>query len=196
MLELEGYILTGGAGSRMGRDKSTLELGGATLGQRAARILENVATTVSAVGRPVPGIPTVRDVLHSKNERAAIFGVQAALHSARTEWAVILSCDLPFITAEFFRLLISIAESAAVDAVVPVQPDGRLQPLAAVYRTGPCLTAVETMLAAGQRRLQEICERVETRRVPPNVYSNLAGCDKFFFNVNTPEDYRTAIDKL
>lgn len=196
MLELEGYILTGGAASRMGRDKTMLELGGITLGRRAAGILKGVATIVSAVGRPVPGIPAIRDILHPQNEKAAIFGVHAALHSAHTEWTAILSCDLPFITSEFFRLLISVAESAAVDAVVPVQPDGRLQPLAAVYRTGPCLTAVETMLAAEQRRLQEISERVETRRVPAAEYSHFSGCDKFFLNINTPEDFRNAIDKL
>ena len=83
MLELEGYILTGGAGSRMGRDKSTLKLCGVTLGQRAAGILEGVATTVSAVGEPIPGIPAIQDDSKCHTEKAAIFGVYTALLSSR-----------------------------------------------------------------------------------------------------------------
>jgi molybdopterin-guanine dinucleotide biosynthesis protein A len=65
------------------------------------------------------------------------FGAWSGLHAAvaysRSEWALVLACDYPFVTSDLLTLLAGFA-SKECDAVVPVQPDGRLQPLCALYR--------------------------------------------------------------
>ncbi|HVL90346.1 MAG TPA: NTP transferase domain-containing protein, partial [Actinomycetota bacterium] len=46
-----GLLLTGGASTRMGRDKATIVAGGASLAERSAAALRAVAAPVLAVGQ-------------------------------------------------------------------------------------------------------------------------------------------------
>ena len=50
MLDVEGFILVGGASSRMGTDKSSLKLGEQTIVERIAATMHRVTKTVSVVG--------------------------------------------------------------------------------------------------------------------------------------------------
>ena len=50
MLDVEGFILVGGASSRMGRDKSQLMLGRQTTVEHIADALSDVATRIRLVG--------------------------------------------------------------------------------------------------------------------------------------------------
>ncbi|MEP7213492.1 MAG: molybdenum cofactor guanylyltransferase [Acidobacteriota bacterium] len=199
-MRIEGFILTGGASSRMGRDKATLPFGETTLAGRAFEVLGHVAVNVRVVGESIGGIPGVADVFFSERAgtRASIIGLHSALFHARTEWAAVLACDLPFVSAEFFRRLAAIAEASGenFDAIVPAQPDGKLQPLAALYRRDECLNAVEAMLSENNFRLTEFLNRVNTHIVPPVDYSDLDKSGRLLFNVNTPEELAAAIEKL
>ena len=47
-----GFILAGGASSRMGRDKGLLDFGGVPLVLHIARLLEPLVTEVTVVGSP------------------------------------------------------------------------------------------------------------------------------------------------
>ncbi|MGI8494611.1 MAG: molybdenum cofactor guanylyltransferase, partial [Pyrinomonadaceae bacterium] len=78
------------------------------------------------------------------------------------------------------------------DAIAPVQPDGRIQPLCAIYKREICLPIIEKMLAAGNFRLQEIFTRVNSRLIDFSEIADLPDAENFFFNVNTPEDFRRA----
>ncbi|MER3461713.1 MAG: hypothetical protein C4342_01390 [Armatimonadota bacterium] len=102
-----------------------------------------------------------------------------------------LACDLPFVSGELFKKLASF-DRKDFDAVVPVQQDLRAQPLCALYRRASCLPIVETMLAGDDWSLQELLRRVETRFVGFDEISDLPNSGHFFFNVNTPADYKTA----
>ena len=132
MQSLEGFILAGGASSRMGRDKSRLVLDGQTLVERVATTLFAVTNTVSLVANSPTGtqtgtqtnldydLPTVRDVYE---KWGALGGLHAALTSCRADWAAVVACDLPFVTGELLVRLASLR--ADFDAVAPVQSDGR-----------------------------------------------------------------------
>jgi molybdopterin-guanine dinucleotide biosynthesis protein A len=200
-VDLSGYVLTGGASSRMGREKATLALGGKTLVERAVSVLKVVAGEVLTVGgNEVAGVPAIPDLAGGgpKKGKASIFGLQAALVHARTEWAAVLACDLPFVTADLFGLLTSVARSSGdhVEAVVPMQPDGKLQPLAAIYRPGACLKAIEAMIAGGDMRLHELVGRVDSKVVLPRTFAGLDPDGLLFFNINTPADYGAAKNLL
>src|SRR3982751_3045935 len=131
--EIEGFILVGGASRRMGADKAELKLGHRSFVERVAEALAAIAAEVSVVGdrdeTQIHHLKVVRDVYPAWG---ALGGLHGALSACRKRWAAVVACDLPFVTGELFVRLASLREN--FDAVVPVQPDGRLQPLFALYR--------------------------------------------------------------
>jgi molybdopterin-guanine dinucleotide biosynthesis protein A len=101
-----------------------------------------------------------------------------------------VACDLPFVTGELFVRLAGQREN--FEAVVPVQQDGRVQPLCALYRREPCLSRTEELIAAGERRPRVLLDSVRARRVMFSELADLPGAELFFTNVNTPDDYARA----
>src|SRR6266851_2430443 len=101
MFDVEGFILVGGASSRMGADKAQLLFGRQTAVERIVSELRSVASQVSLVGgRPEHaglGLKNIPD-LHSR--WGALGGIHAALDGCKTEWAAIVACDLPLVTGD------------------------------------------------------------------------------------------------
>src|SRR4051812_39779343 len=194
MRDLDGFILTGGASHRMGSDKASLELGGRNFVERIYAALGSISERISLVGgregAARPAWPVVPDI-HVK--WGALGGLHAALSACRAEWAAVVACDLPFVTGDLFVRLASLREN--FDAVVPVQADGRLQPLCSLYRAPVCLARAGDLIAAGERRPRTLLDHVRARKVAHQELSDLGGAERFFVNVNTPDDYRNAQGK-
>lgn len=202
MTNVDAFILIGGRSMRLGQDKAFAALGGQTLAERAANVAqialspkritfvagaENqfAGTLLFGLGHPV--------VFDLKPGFGAWSGLDTALGYALGEWAFVLACDLPFVTPELVNLLASTI-SADVDAVVPQQPDGRLQPLCVIYRSAAARKAVgeiftgRTMLPP----LVTLFESLKTRIVHPDEYTDFSGAERFFENVNTDADLNAA----
>lgn len=196
MSDAEGFILAGGASSRMGTDKAQLSLGGRTFVARIAEALRAIATEISIVGaRPEddePRLPIVADVYR---DCGALGGLHAAIRACRAPWAAVVSCDLPFVTGELFARLGDLRTPDA-DAVAPLQPDGRAQPLCALYSTARCMERVERLLTDGERRPRVLLREARTRWVEPAELADLRDAELFFLNVNTPQDYARARELL
>ncbi|PYS78243.1 MAG: hypothetical protein DMF66_07085 [Acidobacteria bacterium] len=192
MTDLEGFILAGGASSRMGEDKSRLRLGGRTFVERIAETIRPLASRVSLVSsRPETashGLPVVRDVYEA---RGALGGIHAALAACRAPWALIVSCDLPFVTRELFERLWSLRTDEA-EAVAPIQDDGRTQPLCALYAATSCKDLADELIRTDRLRPRELLRRARTRWVAFGELADLPQSALFFENVNTPEDYEKA----
>ena len=190
MKSCQAFILAGGASSRMGTDKSQLLIERQTFTERIANTLRTLTDSVTVVGRspgdsPLPSVPDVYP------QWGALGGVHAALTASNRDWAIVVACDLPFVTSELFEHLASLRLDH--DAVVPVQKDGRPQPLAALYRVDPCLQCATQLIEGGHRRPLDLLETVNTRWVAFAEIRNLAQAERFFVNINTPEDYDEAI---
>ena len=188
--DLQAFILAGGASSRMGTDKSQLVIAQQTFPERIAETLFEVTGSVTLVGRALDDstLPKVPDVYP---KWGALGGVHAALAACEREWAIVVACDLPFVTRELFLFLASLRLDH--EAVVPLQQDKRPQPLAALYRVDPCRERAETLIQAGRRRPLDLLEAVKTRWVAFDEIRNLDQAERFFVNINTPEDYYAAI---
>lgn len=193
MLDVEGFILVGGESSRMGKDKSRLVVNGKTTVSLIAEALRPLTTRIRTVGshlESTDSLPNIPDLQHGWGPLA---GIQAALRAGRTEFCVVVACDLPFVTTELFAHLLSfMPASEACDAIVPMQEDGRPQPLCAVYQREACLVATEKAIANDQHSPRAMLDRVRTRYISFSELTNLPGSDHFFFNLNRPEDYEQA----
>jgi molybdenum cofactor guanylyltransferase len=115
--------------------------------------------------------------------------LHAALAYARTEWIFVTACDYPFISIELIKYLKD-RISEDFDAIVPVQPDERVQPLITFYRTKSCLAAAEDLLRPNRSTppLRAIFDHVRTKTIPFADMARLPNAENFFANINTPGD--------
>ncbi len=172
-----------------------MSLDGRTFVESAAEALHAVTRSVSLVSsRPRAeshGFPVIKDL---RAGLGALGGLHAALLKCRAEWAAVVACDLPFVTGELFARLDSM-RADTLDAIVPLQEDGRVQPLCALYRASVCVEQVEELIRADELRPRLLLSRVRARRVEFEELRDLAGSARFFLNVNTPEDYARALEE-
>ena len=135
-------------------------------------------------------------------------GVHTALaHCGAGESALILACDLPFITTDLLTFLCGVHQGENPQSAspqfdrnpqsitVPLDQSNRPQPLAAIYDQSLEAT-VGQMLAANELRVDLLYSRVSTRRISFAEFANLRDAERFFINVNTPEEYIAALHRI
>ncbi len=198
-----GFIQSGGRSSRMGQDKSWLELEGRPMIERvvaAARpVVERLGIIINAANLQTERYEKLAEAWNAKllfdlhEHLGPLGGIHTALaHCSAHESALILACDLPFITPEFLSLLFEIHRNDDPKSVtVPLDQSERLQPLAAIYAQS-CRATIEQMLSAKEFKVDLLYSRVPTRVVNSAEFAHLPNAQRFFININTPEDYRTA----
>jgi molybdopterin-guanine dinucleotide biosynthesis protein A len=204
MLKIDGYVLVGGKSSRMGTNKFALSLGGATFAELAVLALRKIAENrvyfivganqKDAAAELLPlDVPRVADVLPDKGALGGIYtALQYSKSNSKSEWIAILACDFPFVTDDLFVRLTETAESidANVSAVAPVQSDGRVQPLCAIYRVEPCLKIAGKLMENEKvPAARKLLENAAAHLIDFDQLADLPGADRFFTNVNTPEDF-------
>lgn len=126
-------------------------------------------------------------------------GIRTALLWALEEGApgaVVIACDMPFVTPHLVRRLLTLAaprgENPPADAVVPESPGPRgVEPLCAYYSVA-CLAAVEAALQRGDRAAVAFLQEVRTRTLSRAELEGLGPADTLFLNVNTPADRERA----
>lgn len=150
-----GYVLAGGASTRMGRDKGRLPFpGAAPMAAHVARVLRlaGLEPTIVRASHDGPFVDedgvTVRVITDGGGERHPLVGVAAALEDAAAGLVLIVPCDLPWLDGG------AVAALCAADAEVVAWDGEREHPLLAVLdaaRARPCRA-----LAAANRPVREL----------------------------------------
>ena len=192
MDHFEAFILAGGASSRMGSDKSQLLINDHSFIEHIADTLFTVTNSVTLVGHHSDD-NRLRVAMDVYPKWGALGGIHAALSACQAEWAFVVACDMPFVSPEIIQLLAHQRNQA--EAVVPIQPDGRPQPLCAFYRLDPCLRQATQLIESGHRRPLDLLNSVKTRWVSFAELEDLDQSQNFFVNINTPEDYYEATQR-
>lgn len=174
-------ILAGGKSSRMGTNKSLLTLGGQTIiehiiGQISMHFDETIISTDSLNKYQFLNIPLVAD---TELDRGPLMGLASALVASKHELNFITACDFPDINMPFVRRMLR--ETEGFDAVVPRGPDGKIEPLHAVYRRNLAPLAMK-ILSAGEGKIRILLNKCRT-----NYIAIPAGID--FTNINTRNEY-------
>jgi molybdopterin-guanine dinucleotide biosynthesis protein A len=198
----------------MKMDKAWLEIDGLTMIERV------IAAARPAVGRlgiivnaANPHVERYENLADNRNA-SLIFdlhehlgplgGIHTALaHCGSNESALILACDLPFITTEFLSFLWYVHQSENPQSpspnpqsiTVPMDQLNRLQPLAAIYDQS-LEAVIRQMLAENELKVDLLYSRVSTRRVGFAEFAHLRDAERFFVNVNTPEEYQAALRRI
>jgi molybdenum cofactor guanylyltransferase len=197
--QISAFILTGGTSTRMGKPKGLLEFGGQPLILRIARLVEPLVSAVTVVGSLKPyaslGLEVIEDIqFSSPNEsgRTAgpLAGIATALTATRTEWNVILACDLPYLSAEWLDWLLARAVGSDRQIVMP-RTAGGPEPLAAVYRR-ECAAPTIAALQRGVRKVTDAMEQFRIEFVTERDWQHIDPDGCVLRNMNTPQDYEEA----
>jgi molybdopterin-guanine dinucleotide biosynthesis protein A len=139
---VEGFdavVLAGGTGRRLGgADKASLEVGGATLLDRALAAVSGASAVVVVGPQQQQASPASARVVFLREEPAGsgpAAALLAGLAGVRRDVVVALAVDMPFAAAVVPRLVRSLAANPGCDAAVARDESGRRQPLLAAYRT-------------------------------------------------------------
>jgi molybdopterin-guanine dinucleotide biosynthesis protein A len=197
--QVAGFILAGGASSRMGRDKGLLDFGGVPLILHTARLLEPLVAEVTVVGSPGRytklGLRAVADEAQTQDRpdkpgRGPLAGIAAALNATHSPWNMIVACDLPYLSAKWLDWLLSRAMLSRGEAVIPRTERG-IEPLAAVYRR-ECAAPIVAALDRGVRKVSEAVEKLRVELVYPREWGRIEPSEVILTNMNAPRDYNEA----
>jgi molybdopterin-guanine dinucleotide biosynthesis protein A len=181
--DLAGAVLTGGASTRMGRDKALLAVDGVPLALRVARVLAVAgAAPVVAVGGDLAGLRAagLTAVADPRQGAGPLAGIATALGALDADIVVVLACDLPAASPAAVRAVVqALRDAPEAHVAVPVL-GGRPEPLHAAWRRS-ALPAVEAALAAGTGAVRAVLDALGA--VP------VEGLDPAWFaNANRPAD--------
>jgi molybdopterin-guanine dinucleotide biosynthesis protein A len=201
---LSAAVLAGGLSRRMGTDKALLALrpGDPPL---LSLVLDRVAavagdTFVVASERPAYGRYGVPVVPDRYPEAGTLGGIATALAAATHEHCLVVACDMPFLHPDLLRWLAD--QPRDYDVLVPRLPGESRQGGGLVYQTlhaiyaRSCLAAIESRLAAGERRVISFFPEVRVREIELATVRRLDPELRSFFNANTPETVAQAREWL
>ncbi len=203
---VRGFVQAGGASSRFGTDKAVVQFGGKTMLARTAELVASVCEDVHVVAPtgkyshlswpvlddcwpgegPLGGILTV---LHHINGVSRSEGAQATQHRPRT-LALIVSCDMPFLTREFLVSLRDRALASQSQVVIP-QSGGGLEPLCACWKAS-ALPGLQSAFACGVRKVTDAMQRLSMEVLDESAWKRFDKNGRLFWNMNTPEDFQHA----
>lgn len=180
---LAAVILAGGASRRMGRDKATLPYQGSTLLERTMSTVSQRCAPVfviAAPGQPLPNVAAqvLRDEVRGVGPLLATGRGLRAAADAGLDLAFVCAVDMPLLEVELIDELAGPAVQLGADVVLPW--DGRDHYLAGIYRTA-LADRVDELVAAGERSMRALVDRVDTQRIVMPEQPSLT-------NVNTAAD--------
>ncbi|MDI4647167.1 molybdenum cofactor guanylyltransferase [Cohnella sp. F6_2S_P_1] len=192
--DCHAVVLCGGAGRRMGARKELLDFNGEPLLFRLCRSLSNIArqlTVVTDVKREYDFLPReVRVIADQVADFGPVAGICAGMAASSFPLQLVVACDYPLAGPQVWRALAdTLALHPEADAVLP-EVGGKLHPLCALYRSRT-LATWQAALDGGNKRVMAATERMRIVSWVPED-----GATNALMNMNTPEDYRLAKERL
>jgi molybdopterin-guanine dinucleotide biosynthesis protein A len=174
----------------MGVDKAFLDFGGRTLLDRAIAVLSEACDEVAIVGDAAKFVGRGAVVSDRYPGCGPLAGIHAALLHSSADLNLVMAVDMPFVSHQLLRFLFETAAETGAIVVVPRTTRG-FQPLCAVYCRAFAATA-EAALKAGKYKIDALFDRVAVRIVEESELASAGFSETMFFNVNSPDDLRTA----
>ncbi len=180
-------VLAGGRGRRLGGiNKAMVRIAGRRLIDRVLDAVRPLSDDILIVGNLVSASPSpcVRLVPDALPHHSSLVGVYTGLLSARYELALVVGCDMPFLSTPVLQWVARSARDH--DAAVPRIGD-HLEALHAAYRRS-CLPVMKAALERQKYALIDIFPSVDTLEVAERELRQLDPGLRSLINVNTPAD--------
>ena len=194
--EVTGYVLAGGASTRLGRDKALVEVGGTPMLARMIELLGGVTKQVKLVAAPGKysafGVETIEDQWPGEGPLGGIITAleDAAEGSANGEWNLIVSCDMPFLTRGWLAFVCERATKSKAQVVLPHSRSGP-EPLCACWQTAEA-AKLRSGFERGVRKVTEGIALLHSEVLDEADWKRFDNEGRLFWNMNTAADYEEA----
>jgi molybdopterin-guanine dinucleotide biosynthesis protein A len=198
-LDKSAIILAGGFSSRFGQDKGLLQLANKPL---IKHVLDAISTLVDekmviasskvqAKNYAKVSGSDVNVLIDVDDAQSPLVGALTGFKEAHGRYALLLSCDTPFVSNDVISLLFELCINRY--AVIPRWPNGYIEPLQAVYCAKPAYEAAKSVLSEGKLNLRSMVDKLRgVRYVSTLVLQQIDPELRTFFNINTPLDLKKA----
>jgi len=180
---ITGIILAGGKSQRMGTDKGLIIWNNKPFIKHIIDVLEPLVSEIIIVSNTnnydAFALKRIEDDIKNAGPLA---GIYSGLKASKTDYNLVLSCDIPLINTNILKQLINNIEDK-ID-IVQIESKGQSMPLIALYKK-QCETIFHKLLLENERRLRfavNTCN-VKTILLDENLNASTA-------NINTPEQLK------
>lgn len=179
-----GILLAGGKSSRMGEDKAFMRYHNRYLYEYSLSILNLFSEEIilSSANPRFKNLeyPCISDEI---SNLGPLGGIYSCLKLIKNESAIVLPCDLPFITGKIIEFLIE--NSGGYDITIALNHEKRPEPLIGIYSSS-LIPLIKEMIHSNQNKMQELFLRANTNFVMvPEITPEM------FRNINNPEDFNS-----
>lgn len=190
---LTAAIMAGGKSSRMGSNKSFVQLQGKPIIEHVLSRVSDIQPleTILITNHPAEyahlGLPMFQDVLP---EKGSLGGIYTALHYSGQPYTLVIACDMPFVQPDLLRYMVEFTKGDQFDLIVP-RVNGYPEGLHAIY-SQRCMQPIRTRLDAGQLKVVGFYPDARVRYIEEAEYRQFDPHGLSFYNVNTPEELAEA----
>jgi molybdopterin-guanine dinucleotide biosynthesis protein A len=180
-----GIILAGGKSSRMGNDKAFVKYKNKYLIEYAIEALtEECSDILISANDDIYsqfGFLVIEDIFP---DTGPMGGIYSCLKHSSCERNVVLPCDMPGVSAELVRYLLSFAEGE--NTIVAESVDNKIEPLCAVYHK-TTLPVFEKFLRQEEYAMNKLLNALQVKKVCISEDISFYR-KKIFWNINTFDD--------
>lgn len=170
----------GGKNTRFGSEKWKAKLGSHIVLDRIWNAC-SIFKERKLIGKKKPKQINKTFILDIYNYHAPIVGLHTALINSKTNWILILSCDLPLINEDCLKFIWNSKEEE-VDAIVPIVKN-QVQPLCSLYNVD-ILGELNDSINKQDFSLHKFLKSINTQ------FINMDHFEKSFLNMNTQDDLK------
>ena len=174
---MNSIILTGGTSKRFGSDKSLAQIDGKNLLEYISAGLDNII---------IVGPETAIKAKYVREEPVGagpVAAIAAAMKVVDSDLVAIYATDMPFAP----RITAQLVSALKNDAAIAMDCDGKLQPLAGVYRSEKLRSALETYESVENQSVKSLIAKLVVDEVPLVE-------TEYLMDIDTKEDLLKAID--
>lgn len=199
VLGYSAVVLVGGLSTRFGQNEALLELGAKPLVlhvlDRVFGIVDErivVANTEEQRNQLQRIVKNKAEILLDENKtQTPLAGAHAGFKHTKSEYALLLSCGMPFVNTDVARLMLECCVNRS--AAIPRWPEGNIEPLQAAYHAKSALTAAETALEQGKLNTNDMIACLHNvRYISTLVLQQLDPKLYAFFKIKTQVDLKRA----
>ncbi|MFS4482948.1 molybdenum cofactor guanylyltransferase [Hyunsoonleella sp. 2307UL5-6] len=180
---ITGIILAGGKSSRMGTDKGFLILNNKSFVQYSIDALKPLVSKIIIVSdNPEYDVFGYKRITDAIKNAGPVSGIYSGLQTSKTEYNLVLSCDIPLITSEALKKLIDAIDDTS--EIIQAESYGKSMPLVAIYKKS-IAGVFHKFLKKDERRLRIAIKSCQFKNVVlDKAFENTT------MNINTKEEFK------